>query len=139
MICSKGLICRNEHIAWTCMARGGGLDFISPVDLYTLPCNALDNAIESSRNIADQDRRVILVTVRESHRAVFFQIENYYEQPLSVADGPPRTTKDDAENHRFGLRSIRAITERYDGTMDIETESGRFLLTILIPIPERKN
>lgn len=139
VLTEKGLICQNEHIAWTCMAQSSGLDFISPVDLYTLLGNALDNAIESSRTIADQDRRVIRVTVRESHGAVFFQIENYYEQPLSVTDGLPRTTKDDAENHGFGLQSIRAITERYDGTMDIETEDGRFLLTILIPIPERKN
>lgn len=139
VLTEKGLICRNEHIAWTCMAKAGGLDFISPVDLYTLLGNALDNAIESSRTIADQDRRVIRVTVRESHGAVFFQIENYYEQPLSVVNGLPRTTKKDAENHGFGLQSIRAITERYDGTMDIETEGGRFLLTILLPIPERKN
>ena len=139
VLTEKGLICQNDHIAWTCMARGSGLDFISPVDLYTLLGNALDNAIESSRNIADQDRRVIRVTVRESHGAVFFQIENFYEQPLSMTDGLPRTTKDDEENHGFGLQSIRAITERYDGTMDIETEDGRFLLTILIPIPEQRS
>ena len=139
VLTEKGLICQNEHIAWTCMAQGSGLDFISPVDLYTLLGNALDNAIESSRTIADQDRRVIRVTVRESHGAVFIQIENYYEHSLSVTDGLPRTTKSDAENHGFGLQSIRAITERYDGTMDIETEGGRFLLTILIPIPERRN
>ena len=139
VLTEKGLICQNEHIAWTCMAQVSALDFINPVDLYTLLGNALDNAIESSRTIADQDRRVIRVTVRESHGAVFFQIENYYEQPLSVTGGLPQTTKNDAENHGFGLQSIRAITERYDGTMDIETQDSRFLLTILIPIPERKN
>lgn len=136
VLMEKGLLCRTNRIAWTCMAQGENLDFINPVDLYTLLGNALDNAIESSRATSDPDRRVIRVAVRQNHGAVFFQVENFYEGELSMADGLPRTTKDDAQNHGFGLRSIRAIAQRYGGTMDVEAEKGRFLLTILIPMPE---
>lgn len=99
--------------------------------------NALDNAIESSRMIPNVEHRVVRVTVREAHGAAFIQVENYYDHPIHSAGDELRTTKKDTANHGFGLRSIRAIAERYGGTLDIETQEGKFLLSILIPIPTR--
>lgn len=138
VLMEKGLLCRTNGINWTCMAQGEGLEFISPVDLYTLLGNALDNAIESSRVVADPERRVIRVTIRQNHGAAFFQVENFYEGDLSMSDGLPQTTKGDVQNHGFGLQSIRAVVQRYGGTMDIEADDERFLLTVLIPVLEKQ-
>jgi hypothetical protein len=135
VLTEKGLICQENNISWTYMADGRSLGFISTVDLYTLLGNALDNAIESSKSIAQPERRVVRVTVQQTHGAVFLQVENYYDHPIQMVQGVPQTTKKDVENHGFGLKSIRVITERYGGTMDIELGNGTFLLTILIPIP----
>ncbi|MCD7918668.1 MAG: ATP-binding protein [Clostridiales bacterium] len=135
VLTEKSLLCEKNGISWTCMADGGLLDFMQPVDLYTLFGNALDNAIESSQAVDETEQRTVAVEVRNRHGAAFIQIENYYAQPVRLQDGLPLTTKPDAENHGYGLKSIRSITERYGGVMDIAAEDNIFRLNILIPIP----
>ena len=135
VLTEKGLLCEQDGISWSCMADGAVLDFISPVDLYVLLGNALDNAIESSRAIPCPERRVVRLSVRREHGAAFIQVENYYDHTLTEEGEQLKTTKGDTLNHGFGLRSIRSVTEEYGGTMDIETENGKFLLSILIPVP----
>lgn len=135
VLTEKSLLCERSGISWTCMADGALLDFISPVDLYTLFGNALDNAIEGSLEVPDREQRNVSVTVQNRHGAAFIQVENYFTHPIQMERGLPRTTKPDAENHGFGVSSIRSITQRYGGTMDISAEDGIFLLSILIPLP----
>lgn len=78
----QSLVCEENHISWTCMADGSLLDFMTPVDLYTLFGNALDNAVESVRQIDDPKRRTVAVTVCRQHGAVLIQIENYYAHAI---------------------------------------------------------
>lgn len=136
VLTEKGLLCEKNQISWTCMANGALLSFMSPADLYILMGNALDNAIESSQQLEQVERRVVRVSIREEHGAAFIQVENYYDHSITAANGRFETTKDDPVNHGFGLQSIRSIAQRYGGAVDIETEGGRFLLSILIPLPE---
>ncbi len=89
----------------------------------------------SSQAVDETEQRTVAVEVRNRHGAAFIQIENYYAQPVRLQDGLPLTTKPDAENHGYGLKSIRSITERYGGVMDIAAEDNIFRLNILIPIP----
>lgn len=61
-------------------------------------------------------------------------VENYYSptaQP-SFMDGLPQTTKADKANHGFGMRSMRAIVERYGGTLVVRAEDGVFHLDIML-------
>lgn len=138
VLTEKGLVCEQNGISWSCMADGAVLDFIAPVDLYILLGNALDNAIESSRAIPVSERRVVRVCVRREHGAAFIQVENYFDHPLREEGGGLATTKENTVDHGFGLRSIRSVAEQYGGTLDIETENGKFLLSILIPLPVRR-
>lgn len=138
VLTEKGLLCEQDGISWSCMADGSVLNFISPVDLYVLLGNALDNAIEGSRTIPNPERRVVRLSVRREHGAAFIQVENYYDHTLNGEGGMFQTTKENHLDHGFGLRSIRSVTEQYGGTLDIETEHGKFLLSILIPLPFRR-
>ena len=38
--------------------------------------------------------------------------------------------------HGFGMRSIQSTVDKYGGTMDIDTNEGRFKLMIMIPMPD---
>jgi hypothetical protein len=61
-------------------------------------------------------------------------VENYYDlgaQP-TFEDGLPQTTKADKANHGFGMRSMRAIAERYGGTLVARAEDGTFSLDIMM-------
>lgn len=136
VLTEKSLLCKENEITWSCMADGALLDFMSPTDLYILLGNALDNAIESSRTIQPVERRVVRVSVRKEAGSVFLQVENYYDHPIYSTQGRIETTKENQEDHGFGLWSIRLVVERYGGTMDIEMEGGVFLLSVLFPLSE---
>lgn len=134
VLTEKALLCEKDGISWTCMADGSVLSFLSPVDLYTMMGNALDNAIEASRRLTSE-QQAIRVIVRREYGSAFVQISNYYDKLGPTRNGIPETTKGDTAEHGFGLLSIREIVERYNGVLDIETKQGIFLLSILIPCP----
>lgn len=42
------------------------------------------------------------------------------------------TSKEDTVNHGFGLKSIKAIAEKYDGEIFISTDNGIFSISVNI-------
>ena len=48
-------------------------------------------------------------------------------------DGLPKTTKDKNGYHGFGTKSIKAIVDKYNGTLNIKVIDNVFYLMILIP------
>ena len=61
-------------------------------------------------------------------------MENYFDCSLTFEDGLPVTTKADRAYHGYGLKSIRFITEKYGGTMSIQSADNIFSLNILFPL-----
>ena len=49
------------------------------------------------------------------------------------------TTKQDKAYHGFGVKSMRRITEKYDGDLSMNAEDGVFTLNILFPLKTEKN
>jgi hypothetical protein len=73
VLTEKNLRCRQEGILMKCMADGGCLSFMAPVDLYTLFGNALDNAIEANRNL-DAAGRFIELQIYKKKGLVMVQM-----------------------------------------------------------------
>ena len=136
ILMEKGLYCKLHDIQWTCVADGSSLGFMDVVDLYTLFGNAIDNAIESVEKIEDKDKRIISASVWRKDGFAMIQIQNYYEGVLALRDGLPVTSKGDTDNHGFGLRSMRKIAEKYQGTLSVKTEGHSFLLYVMLPLPQ---
>lgn len=133
----KSLICARHEIALSCIADGGQLAFMDPVDLYTLVGNALDNAIEAVLPLSPA-QRLIRLRVQEKAGLVFLQIENPYAGALEVRDGLPLTRKEDRQSHGFGLKSIRDVGRKYHGFLNLETEGGLFVLRLSFPLCEQQ-
>lgn len=138
VLTQQSLVCEQERISWTCMADGELLSFMKPVDLYTLFGNALDNAIESVRQVDDPQRRTVAVTVCRQHGMALIQIENYYAHGITMKDGLPVTTKEDAVQHGYGLKSISSIAAQYGGVMRVQTDEDIFILSVLLPLPQEE-
>ena len=137
ILTEKSLTCSGEGIVLTVMADGDALDFMSPADIYALFGNALDNAIEAVRGVEDPEHRTITLSVQRTRGMVAVSVENYFAQaPRFSADGLPITSKRDGINHGFGTRSIRAIAERYGGSMHAGVQDGVFYLNVLLSLPE---
>ncbi|MCD7735154.1 MAG: GHKL domain-containing protein [Clostridiales bacterium] len=133
VLTEKSLICERERIQWTCVADGQQLDFLDPVDLYTIFGNALDNAIESIKKLEEPEQRVLAVTVYGKPGMAVIQIENYYDGVLQMNQGLPVTTKGNSMDHGYGLKSIREIAQKYGGSLSVDTENQIFLLSVLLP------
>lgn len=142
ILTEKRLVCEGEGITLTCMADGHALDFLAPAELYALFGNALDNAIEATRQVADPAARSISLTVRQVGEMVAIHVENTCVGVASFADGLPQTTKRaadgtrDTANHGFGTRSMQALAERHDGLFSAAQRGDVFCLDITLPLPE---
>jgi sensor histidine kinase regulating citrate/malate metabolism len=141
ILTEKRLLCEGEGITLTCMADGHALDFLAPSELYALFGNALDNAIEATRQVPEGGRSISL-GVRRVGDMVSIHVENTCVGQASFADGLPQTTKltgdgtRDTTNHGIGTRSMRALAERYDGIFSAAQRGDVFCLDITLPLPE---
>ena len=135
VLTEKSLLCEANHIQNHCVADGRLLDFMDPVDLYTIFANALDNAIEHVRGIRDPEKRIIDVLVFADHRLLTIQVINPVTTvPRMGADGLPVSTKTGDGPHGYGLKSVRHAVQKYNGFLTVKVEDGCFHLRILLPL-----
>ncbi len=92
--------------------------------------------IETVRDVTDAERRAIAVSVQRRGRMVAVSVENCCAHVPRIPEGGlPETTKNDRENHGFGMRSMRQIAERYGGSLHAGVESDVFYLNVLLAMP----
>ena len=136
ILTEKGLICSQEKIVLTVVADGTALDFMAPADIYALFGNALDNAIEAVRQVEDPERRAVSIFVRRQGDMAAVSVENCSaSEPRFSEDGLPVTTKSDTTSHGYGMRSMRAIAQRYHGSISADASDGVFYLNVLLAGP----
>lgn len=138
VLTEKSLYCEANSIKSHCVADGRLLDFMDPVDLYTIFGNAMDNAIDSVKKIEQTEKRIIDVLVYQENQFLVIQIINPVEGDLSFnEEGLPITTKANNGYHGFGLKSIRHTVQRYGGFLTVKIENGCFCLRILLPLKQK--
>ena len=125
---------REKHIDFSAFIDFGGIDFIEPLDISTLFGNGIDNAIEASEKLPE-DQRVILIKAGQVQNFVSILIENNCADEVH-ADG--HTTKGDKFLHGFGISNMKKAAEKYSGTCTTTQENGKFTLKILLPLPVGK-
>lgn len=133
VLTEKSLLCEAKGIELTCMSDGKCLDTMDAVDLYTLVGNILDNAIESAAQLPNPEQRTISFMVFSRAGLIFLQAENYYQGELQFDGELPRTSKPNADNHGFGLKSIQSVAEKYEGFLTVQAEDHIFLLRVTMP------
>ena len=87
-----------------------GVDFIEPLDVSTIFGNGLDNAIEASEKLPEEQRAILVKAGK---------MQNFFDDFL----------------HGFGISNMRKAVEKYDGQLMTKCENGKFTLKILILIP----
>ena len=134
LLSQKGAIMLDNKINFTCVADGEHLSFISVLDILSIFGNALDNAIESVKTIEQIDKRLIKLAVFTQNQFIFIKIDNYYSNQLNIVNGVFITTKGDKQNHGYGIKSIKGIVDKYEGSITISTDNHWFSVMVLLPI-----
>ena len=127
----KAAKAREKQIDFSALVDFKGMDFIEPLDISTIFSNALDNAMEASERLPE-DQRLVTVKAERVRDMLIITVENNTLPGTRPAEG---TTKKDRFVHGFGIPNIKKAVEKYDGQCSFHQGDGTYLLKILIPIP----
>ena len=75
--------------------------------IYSLLGNALDNAIECLTQVNDASKRVITLDISRCRDMAVIRVQNYTPAPPTLRDGAIVTTKQNTEEHGYGIKSIK--------------------------------
>lgn len=107
---------------------------VDPLDLCSLFCNLIDNAIEASEKITGGEaERFLKVSADCRSGFLILRVENLAEQTPEFKNGACRTSKNtDRRLHGLGLKLVRQIVEEYDGRMEIKTAGRKITVTACV-------
>jgi len=131
IIRDKGRTAREKQIDFHAAVHLEADSFLEPLDISTIFGNAIDNAIEASEKLPE-DQRLITAKAEHIRDMLVITVENNMQQGNSL---PEKTTKKDGFLHGFGIPNIKNAVEKYGGQCIIKAENDIFLLKILIPYP----
>lgn len=138
LLTQKKIYCLDHDIDFSMKANGKALSNLAVRDICTIVGNLLDNAIEYASGLEDIEQRHIQGEIYEKGAFLMIRIENYYLGAPVTEAHLPKTTKGDKTRHGYGLKSVRYIAEKYDGSMTIRTENNWFVVRVLIPISKQE-
>lgn len=102
-------------------------------DLCIILGNALDNAIEGCMRSIKAEERYIDLIVHLDRKNLIILVRNSFDgKILKTKNGHLITTKNDNNNHGLGIDSIKRTTNKYHGTVIIDTENNCFKLKIVL-------
>ena len=136
ILVDKNLAKRNEGISIEFDGDASLLSFMDPHDIYVFLGNALDNAMEAIAKSAVEEKK-ILFSIKSSKGVVSVQVSNYFDGNVEIKDGKVQTSKTDKAFHGIGLSSIRKITEKYGGMLEIDAKGNVFTLKAIFVRNER--
>ncbi len=106
---------------------------IADVDLCVLLGNALDNALAGCLTIPDN--RSIQVISQSEDQLLSIMVRNTYDGKVELSgDGLLSRKRDQA--HGVGLRSMKAVCDRYGGSMEFHYDENTFTVMFALPLGE---
>ncbi len=130
ILSEKSLICLKYDIVFSCIVNGDLLSFMQEEDIYSLFGNILDNAIDAVKDL-EKEQKTIRLKIKSVGNIISISSKNFYDQELTIENGLPKSNKGDSNYHGFGLKSVRSIAEKYNGSMNISTENNVFEITLM--------
>ena len=103
---------------------------IEALDLCSVFCNLLDNAIEACEKISGE-RYIRLMA--EMHAGYLLITEtNPMSGTLSKKNGRILSSKADRSLHGYGLELIKAISRKYEGKVEIGEKDGEYRILVIV-------
>ena len=130
-------------------ALAAGIDFrasapvpeelpVSDEDLCTLLMYLLDNALEGAARTPEGVQKTIYFKLKLSGECLTVLCENTFDGHVAKdAHGALLTTKAGTESHGFGLTQMRAVAEKYGGSLDVRHTQERFTVQISLKLPKQ--
>jgi len=103
-------------------------DYIESVDFSSLLSNMLDNAITAS--LASQGKKVEVSI--ESYKGMdVITVRNSIDKSV-IEENPEFISTKNEPGHGYGIRQIKAITDKYGGDIDIYEKDDMFVVRVML-------
>lgn len=110
-------ICQENNIQFCVDIRKGTISFFNIEEIASLFGNLLDNAVEAATGVSNS---YIELSVKhtEANQLMISMINSCSQSPIQCTSGDYVSQKKDYKNHGLGMKSIRNIAKKYQGTLN---------------------
>ncbi len=123
---SKLSIAKSKGIEVLC-SSSSSIDGIDEYDLCNLIGNMLDNAIEAAEKV---DNAIVEISTTSNKYKLTIKVSNSIAQSVLSENPMLKTSKYHPALHGFGTKSIRSISEKYNGNADFYEEGLTFVCRV---------
>ena len=125
--------CQDNHTSFHVDIRKNSIDFLSDKDITSLFCNLLDNAMEAAAPLPSSFIDLSVIYKTDLFMTIITLINSCRADPFSGKGDRLISTKTDPGRHGFGLKSIKNITTKYNGEINMYYEDKNHTFhTVLI-------
>lgn len=101
------------------------------LDLCVVLSNTLENAVHACKVLPAPRRKIDLSAVLTEGRRLTMSVQNPWDEPMTFdADGFPIVPH--REGHGIGLRSVEAVTKKYNGIFHCAWAEGTFTIKTVL-------
>lgn len=106
-------------------------DKIKDYDLCILFSNLISNAIEACSHIEGR-QKILGIKFKEIGENFLIVVSNPVEGDVDIERFGKFTTKDDKENHGYGIQRMLEVVEKYNGSIDFRQEKNNVIATVIL-------
>lgn len=119
---------QNIDFKYTGSIRSNG---IGDMDLCVLLGNALDNAYTAC--LKNKEEKTISLIAQSEENILSIVVQNTFDGQMDIEKGVIFSSKRNKEEG-VGLKSMKEICDKYHGTLEMQWDTDRFTLLIMLPI-----
>lgn len=109
-------ICQNKDIQLYVDIRKNTVSFIKIEDMGSLFGNLLENAVEAAAG-SNAPYIELSVNYSDSNRLIISMVNSCNQEPIQTSSGDFISRKKDSKKHGLGMKSIRKIVQKYNGSL----------------------
>lgn len=102
--------------------------YMDSVDFSSLLNNMLDNAI---RGALHSKGKKLEINIASEKGFNVITVKNSIDGSV-LEDNPQLASSKEEPGHGYGMQQMRAVTEKYEGSMDIYEKNGMFVVSVLL-------
>lgn len=112
-------------------------EFMEPLDISTIFGNLLDNAIEATEKL-NENEKIIFLKIETRGELIIVVMKNYMDYETNIKANALSTHKKNKQYHGFGIPNVKKGVHKYNGECSINICDNEFIFSIILPIPKEK-
>ena len=127
---TKISIARNHDINFV-FTGSKQLDGVADIDMCNLLGNILDNAIENCSASPDAHKSIICNFFGDEYKIMIY-VSNTIEKSVLSENHSLKTSKSRLQGHGYGIKTIKQIAEKYNGSADFYEKDNMFVCCVML-------